>query len=91
MIDLPGYGLIEGPFATHLKGKKFEIIEASDIQVGDVIIDWNCINPMHQIPAQITKAHRNGDFVHLCWKGGHEKGKVGLQVAHTYLYGRLTA
>lgn len=90
MITLPGYGLNQGPFAEHLKGHKFEVIQAADIQVGDILLDWNCINPMHQIPAEITKAKRNGDFVHLCWKGSGEEGRLGKQVAYTYLYGRLT-
>lgn len=90
MISLPGYPMVEGPFSTHLKGHKFEIIQAADIKVGDFILDWNCINPMHQIPAEITKAHRNRDFVHLCWKGGGEEGRLGRQVAYNYLYGRLT-
>lgn len=87
MINYPGYGMIEGRFAEEVLGKTFTIIQAKDVEVGDVLVDFQCINFAHQIPAQITKAKRNGDFVHICWKG--RDGDRGKQYAQTCLFGRL--
>jgi hypothetical protein len=88
MNNYPGFGMIEGPFAQEVLGKTFTIIQAQDVKPGDTLVDFQCINFAHQIPAVITKAKRNGDFVHICWKGG--EGKFGKQYAYTCLFGRLT-
>ena len=87
MINLPYYGMVEGPFAQEVLGKTFTIIQAKDVKPGDTLVDFQCINFAHQVPAEITKAKHNGDFVHICWKG--RDGQKGKQYAHTCLFGRL--
>jgi hypothetical protein len=88
MIQLPpGFGMIEGRFAEDLLGITVEIIQAKDVKPGDVLVDFQCINFAHQTPAKITKAKRNGEFVHICWKG--RDGKEGRQYAYTCLFGKV--
>lgn len=88
MIKLPpGFAMIEGRFAEDLLGITLTIIQAKDVKVGDTLVDFQCMNFAHQTPAVITKAKRNGEFVHICWKG--LDGKEGRQYAHNCLFGRL--
>ena len=69
--------MIQGPFAKEVLGKTFTIIQGKDIKVGDVLVDFQCVNFSHQVPAEITQAKPNGDFIHLKWIGGD--GKEGKQ------------
>lgn len=87
MINFPYYGMIEGPFAQEVLGKTFTIIQAKDAQIGDTLVDFQCVNFAHQIPAEITMAKSNGDFVHLKWKG--RDGKEGKQYARFCIFGKL--
>jgi len=81
--------MIQGPFAKEVLGKTFTIIQGKDIKVGDVLVDFQCVNFSHQVPAEITQAKPNGDFIHLKWIGGD--GKEGKQYSQTCLFGRLTS
>lgn len=87
MINFPAFGMIEGRFAEEVLGKTFTIIQAKDVQAGDTLVDFQCINFAHQVPALITKVKRNGDFVHIKWKG--PDGQAGKQYAYSCLFGRL--
>jgi len=87
MSNLPTYGMTEGPFSTDLINKTFTIIRASDVKVGDVVVDFQCINFSHQTPSKITQAKRNRNFIHIKW--GDKKGDMGQQYAETCLFGRL--
>lgn len=88
MINLPGFGFTEGEFAKHLLGKKFEVVRAQDVKVGDTLIDFNCINSGHQIPTKITKViQQTRDFYLFHWKG--PGGQEGRQYALTCLFGKI--
>ena len=83
----PGYGMIEGEFAKHLLGVSLTIIQAKDVKPGDRLIDFQCTNFAHQIPALITKVTPSGEFFHINWEG--RDGSEGRQYAHSCLFGRL--
>ena len=86
--ELPehNFGMVEGKFAEDLVGKSFLIIQGKDIKVGDVLIDFNCLNFSHQTPATITKAAFKGDFVLIKWNDGTQ----ARQYSVTCLFGKLT-
>lgn len=87
MIDLPGFGFTRGEFSTHLLGKKFEVIQTVDVNAGDVLIDFNCINNCHQIPTKITSVRRVSDEFYVIKWGNKSDEK--RQYAHNCLFGRL--